>query len=211
MSVSKHATENNLIYQYQSGFVKGHDTQKQLAHMTHMIEKNWSDKKDTRGIFLAIEGAFDCIPHYLLIHMLKSYGMGNGVIILMRSYLQERRLKVRVEQSFSHWSQIGSINSGVPQGSILGPLLFLLYINDLKDVVEHCLLYLYADDCSLFLPVGRNEDIQRSNDLIQSDLDRMYQWTTKCYKKSRSYFFFSKITTKRSSKFELKWRSNSTS
>jgi hypothetical protein len=67
----------------------------------------------------------------------------------------------------------------VPQGSILGPLLLLIYINDLKDEIQNCTLYLYADDWSLFLPVGYNETIPRLTHLIQSDLNRLERWSEK--------------------------------
>ena len=83
---------------------------------------------DTRGVFLDVEGAFDAIPHYLLLHQLRSYGLHNYIIKLILSYLSNRRLRAKVNDSVSGWSTSGYINSGVPQGSILGPLLFLLYI-----------------------------------------------------------------------------------
>jgi hypothetical protein len=77
------------------------------------------------------------------------------------------------------WSVVGDINSGVPQGSILGPILFLLYINDLSEVIEHCILYLYADDSSLFIPVKRDEDVQIAHDLLLRDLGNMSRWAYK--------------------------------
>jgi hypothetical protein len=79
------------------------------------------------------------------------YGIGGKLLELMESYLTNINFKVKVVWSFS---DSGFISSGVPQGSILSPLLFLLYINDLKDVVQNCVLYLYVDDSSLFYPVG---------------------------------------------------------
>jgi hypothetical protein len=101
----------DLIYQYQSGFIKGHDTQKQLAHIVDMIHQKWNDKMDVRGIFLDIERAFDSIPHFLLIRNLRSYGFGPNLISLMESYLLGRKLRVKVNHSYSDWSTIGDINS----------------------------------------------------------------------------------------------------
>jgi hypothetical protein len=66
-SISKHIFDNDLIYEFQSGFIAGHDTEKQLAHMVHSIQQNWSSRMGTRGVFLDIESAFDAIPHFLLI------------------------------------------------------------------------------------------------------------------------------------------------
>jgi hypothetical protein len=76
-----------------------------------------------------------------------------------------------------YWSTPGAVNSGVPQGFILGPWLFLLYINDLNDVVKHCKLYLYADESALFLPVNGNIDVSISQDLLQSDLNCIADWS----------------------------------
>ena len=175
-SLSNHVEQNNLIYEYQSGFIKGHDTCKQLIHITHMILSNRDSNLATRGIFLDIEGAFDAIPYHLLIHKLRAYGFGPEVMSIISSYLSDRKLKVKVNDSFSDWSPPGSINSGVPQGSILGPLFFLLYINDLVESVENCRIYLYADDCALFLSMDESS-AYNSHLLIQNDLDRMSHWS----------------------------------
>jgi hypothetical protein len=99
------------------------------------------------------------------------------VLNLLKSYLRKRRLRARVNTTYSEWTELGMINSGVPQGSILGPLLFLLYINDLNEVVEHCRLYLYSDDCSLFIPVKHDEDVRISHDKIQQGLNNMAAWS----------------------------------
>jgi hypothetical protein len=134
--------------------------------------------KETCVIFLDVEGAFDAIPHYLLLHKIKAYGLSNSLINFLKSYLDRRRLRVKVNGSVSDWSAPGTINSGVPQGSILGPLLFLLYINDLSEVVHHCKFYLYADDCAL-LPVHINDDPAHSHELLNVDIDNICKWSKK--------------------------------
>ena len=95
---------------------------------------------------------------------------------LLKSYLSERRISVRVNNVCSSPSVNGFINCGVPQGSILGPLLFLIYINDLADVIKNCELYMYADDCSLFLPADPL-DLHTSTQLLQEDLDCLSNWS----------------------------------
>jgi hypothetical protein len=128
---------------------------------------------------LDVEGAFDAIPHFLLLHKLRAHGFNNDIVNLLSSYLSSRKLRVKVNGSLSAWSPSGEINSGVPQGSILGPLLFLLYINDISDSVTNCKLYLYADDCALFLPVDRHDDPMVAHNLIQNDLNQIKQWSVK--------------------------------
>ncbi len=176
-SILKHVYANNLLYVNQSGYLKGHDTQKQLLQIVHMLKMNNSNEMDTRGVFLDIEGAFDAIPHYLLIHKFKSYGLGPTLVKILRSYLNNRSLRTKVNGCYSKWSDKDIINCGVPQGSILGPLLFLLYINDLSDVIRNCTLFLYADDSSLFLPVPRNIDPNIYHTMLQDDLNNMNKWS----------------------------------
>ena len=138
----KYVTQKNLIYQYQSGFIKGHDTQKQLIHIVNMLKSSIDKKIEIRGCFLEIEGAFDAIPHFLLMQKLCSYGFCDNILNLFNSYLMNRSLRVKVNSYYSDWSKGGTINSGVQQGSTLGPLLFLLYINDIHEVVKFCSIYL---------------------------------------------------------------------
>jgi hypothetical protein len=92
-----------------------------------MIHLNDEAQMLTRGIFLDVAGAFDAVPHFLLMHKLKSYGIGANLLLLLDSYLQGRNIKVGVNNySYSGTSKPDYINRGVPQGSILGPLLFLI-------------------------------------------------------------------------------------
>ncbi len=175
--ILNHLQRNNLLFERQSGFLPGHDTQKQLIDIVHNILLNNEAGKATRGVFLDISGAFDSVPHYLLIKKLQCYGIGGSILQLFSSYLNNRSIMVRVNHSLSDSSPRGYINSGVPQGSILGPLMFLIYINDLSDMVRNCRLYIYADDCSLFLPVHYNQDPVESTALLQDDLNRLSAWS----------------------------------
>ena len=175
--ILEHLQKNNLLFERQSGFVPGHDTQKQLIDIVHHILQNNESNKATRGVFLDISGAFDSVPHYLLRKKLECYGIRGKILKLLNSYLDGRSIKVRVNHTCSDSSLDGQINSGVPQGSILGPLLFLIYINDLSELVKNCRLYIYADDCSLFLPVDYNQDTRESTSKLQDDLNRLSDWS----------------------------------
>lgn len=173
----EHLQAENIIFERQSGFLPGHDAQKQLLDMVNGMLKNFENKTCTRGVFLDVSGAFDSVPHYLLIDKLWGYGIRGSLLEFLKSYLDGRQIKVRVNNSLSDVTEDGYINCGVPQGSILGPLLFLIYINDICEVVHNCRLYIYADDCSLFLPVGYQEDPLLSTRLLQEDLNRIFEWS----------------------------------
>lgn len=174
-----HLSLNNLLFERQSGFMPGHDTQKQLIHIVDKILIHFESKKIVRGIFLDIAGAFDGVPHYLLTRKLAAYGIKGNLLSLLTSYLHNRSIKVRVNGSFSNSSPPFFMNCGVPQGSILGPLLFLIYINDLHECIQHSMLYLYADDCSLFFEVPDNLDSATSTQIIQGDLNNLSVWSSK--------------------------------
>ena len=90
--------------------------------------------------------AFDCLPHALLIAKLRAYGLSISACDLISSYLSDRRQRVKIKDSRSEWREV---RKGVPQGSILGPLLFNIFLNDMFLFVEKCSLYNYADDNSI--------------------------------------------------------------
>lgn len=173
-SILVHLRFRNLIYKNQSGFLPGNSTMDQLLTITSLIHDNFELRRDVRSIFLDITSAFDSIPHKLLIHKIESYGIRGNTLNIIKSYLLNRRVQVRINGEFSDLTQEGYINSGVPQGSILGPLLFLLYINDLPEQLSSE-VFLYADDTSLFLPIDP-ENILLSNNTLQNDIDLVHEW-----------------------------------
>ena len=105
------------------------------------------------------------------IYKLKLYGFSNDIITWIQDFLKDRQFRVRVNASYSAWY---NVTSGLPQGSILGPLLFLLFINDMVQCYEpYCEIYLFADDAKLFRHIVGDTD----NCFIQSGIDSLKQWS----------------------------------
>ena len=121
-------------------------------------------------MFLDLTKAFDCIDHQILLDKLSVYNFGLKTIDWFRSYLHDRWQSVCVD---NHFSESGEVSLGVPQGSILGPLLFSLFINDLPSVPKHCQIYLYADDAVFF---ASHSSLDVVNKTLQEDLDLIGNW-----------------------------------
>ena len=143
-SLYSYYIKNNLLVNCQSGFIKGDSCVSQLHSITHTIHKNLDSNPSlvTKGIFLDMSKAFDKVWHEGLIYKLRSYGVQSKLIYLLKDYLSNRKQRVIISGTSSSWKPI---KSGVPLGSVLGPLLFLVFINDLP---EHfiCNPKLFADD-----------------------------------------------------------------
>ena len=124
---------------------------------------------DTRAIFLDISKAFDKVWHQGLLFKLKSYGVEGSLFCLLENYLENRKQRVILHGQCSSWK---NIVSGVPQGSVLGPLLFLIYINDLPNsLVSICKIF--ADDTSIFSNVF---DKNTSQNTLSNDLSTISEW-----------------------------------
>ena len=161
-----------LITPLQHGFVKGKSCQSQLLDVYHQIGSTLDQSGQTDIIFLDFSKAFDSVSHVLLIHKLQSFGFSGILLKWLKSYLSNRQQRVVIEGSSSPWLPV---KSGVPQGSILGPLLFLLYINDMPQSVLSSSIALFADDVKCFHSVNSIGDCLE----LQRDLDLLSEWSTK--------------------------------
>ena len=166
-----HFRSNFLISIWQSGFLPGSSTITQFVEIYDQFCRAVSNGKEIRVVFLDISKAFDRVWHKGLLYKLKACGITGGLLDWLRDYLSDRQQRVIINGATSEW---GKIEAGVPQGSVLGPLLFLIFINDITYVIKHCKIRLFADDTCLFIEVD-DPDLQR--DQLNDDLKSLNEWS----------------------------------
>ena len=167
-NIVKHLEGNKLITQCQHGFVSGKSCSTQLIECLDI----WTEILDNHGqvdiIYLDYAKAFDKVPHERLIKKLEGYGIGGNILNWTHDFLRNRRQKVAVNGEESNWS---NVLSGVPQGSVLGPVLFVVYINDLPETV-HSTVKMFADDTKLFSDTSLEENYRE----LQDDIHTLTSW-----------------------------------
>ena len=166
--IMKHLEQHHILTDHQHGFRAKRSTETQLIQTIHDISKSLDVKKTVDMAILDFTKAFDKVPHKRLIHKLKYYGITGPISSWIESFLTERTQQVVINGSASTPIQV---TSGVPQGTVLGPLFFLLYINDLPNNLTSN-VRLFADDCLLYLPVKSDNDTS----LLQNDLLKLEEW-----------------------------------
>ena len=165
-------TINNLFSPKQYGFIKGRSTTLQMLK----VLQSWVSTLDNGGtiddINLDFMKAFDKVPHKRFIYKLQQYGISGKVIRWIENFLKNRVQRVNVN---GYYSEEKEVLSGVPQGSVLGALLFVIYINDLPENIDSD-LYLFADDTKFFRQINSYQDCWT----VQKDLNLLELWSRKC-------------------------------
>ena len=167
--VSEFFASNNKLCPSQHGFRKGHSCQTQLLATVHDWASSLDKRTSTHAVFLDFSKAFDSVPHQRLLLKLENMGVRGSLLDWFRVFLSNRHQRVLVDGYSSDWKPV---TSGVPQGSILGPLLFLAYVNDIGDNLKSS-VRLFADDCTIYKQVQKLSDCE----LLQADLDSLFHWS----------------------------------
>ena len=169
--IYEHINENSLLTEKQSGYRPGHSTQIQLLYLTHQLYSTLNKNQNLTAVFLDISKYFDKIWHEGLIEKCKvQYNISGSLLAWLKSYLKGRTQVVRVGNSLSPPE---NILSGCPQGSVLGPLLAIMYLNDLSNKTHNDALF-YADDTTLYS--SHPHDSQDDRQSIQDDLETIIQY-----------------------------------
>ena len=164
-----HMFDNDLISDCQYGFLPGRSC---TTHLLEVLDK-WTEFLDKGGavdvIYLDLAKAFDSVPHNRLLAKLQSHGVNGSLLRWIKSFLLGRQQRVMIAGIGSKWAPV---LSGVPQGSVLGPALFICYINDMPNTISS-FIYMYADDTTVSREVCSSEDCKA----LQSDVNHIQTWS----------------------------------
>ena len=162
--------DNECLYSLQFGFRSKHSTTHALIHITENIRSALDKNEVSCGIFVDLQKAFDTVNHVILLDKLNFYGFRGIINDWFRSYLHDRKQKICMN---GHESDIKTIHNGVPQGSVLGPILFLLYINDLHKCITYSDTFHFADDTNL---LNISDDYKTLQNNVNRDLISLNEW-----------------------------------
>jgi hypothetical protein len=170
-TILDHFDKHSILHDCQHGFRARRSCETQLVTFFHELAKTRLGGQQTDIIVMDFSKAFDKVPHKRLIQKLEFYGIRQNSLDWINSFLSNRKQRVVVD---GEASQYADVLSGVPQGTVLGPLLFLAFINDLPNNLNSK-VRLFADDCILYRPIVSHNDSL----ILQSDLDKLHAWETR--------------------------------
>lgn len=169
----KYLTKFKLLTQRQFGFRPNYSTELALIELTDFIKQGLDNQLFVGAVFIDLTKAFDTINHNILFLKLESLGICGPALLLIQNYLSNRNQFVKFGHAMSNPTVV---NQGVPQGSILGPLLFLMYINDLPTTLNNSKCILYADDTTIF---ASDHDVPNLTAKLTNDLQKVHDWCRK--------------------------------
>ena len=162
--------EHNILFKNQFGFRKKCSTAHSLIEITEKIKESIDSSKFGCGIFIDLKKAFDTVNHQILLRKLEHYGIRGSILKWFESYLADRKQYVFYNGTSS---DVKAITCGVPQGSVLGPLLFLLYINDLPNISNKLQFFLFADDTNIYY---ESNDLKFLEKTVNKELKKLSVW-----------------------------------
>ena len=168
-SILRHICDNNILIDEQHGFVSGRSCLSNLLMNLEELTSIYDEGDPVDEIFLDLQKAFDTVPHQRLLYKLRKVGIQGELLEWIRSFLTGRKQRVAIQNSYSRWCDV---KSGVPQGSVLGPVLFIIFINDLPEHVKAS-CSIFADDTKLLKRICNLEDA----DDLQEDLTALQLWS----------------------------------
>ena len=175
LQIYDYFTNKNLLYKSQYGFRSKHSTEFAALELVDRLIKQMDENKVPLNVYLDLSKAFDTLDHEILLYKLKYYGFDNLSLKLMKSYMTERKQFVIINETMSEFLDI---KTGVPQGSVLGPLLFLIYLNDLPHSSSCFHPVVYADDTTLNTTLNYFyvNDISNIDVGINTELSKVQDW-----------------------------------
>ena len=176
LQLSSSFEKNKLLFDNQYGFRPKHSTEHAALELIDRITNKMDTNEIPLNIFLDLSKAFDTIDHSILLNKLKYYGLKGSTLNLFQSYLSNRKQYTEIEDTTS---TILPIQVGVPQGSILGPILFIIYVNDLPQCSNKFDFIMYADDTTLSSTIDSFSDINSNasaDSLINAEIDKVIEW-----------------------------------
>jgi hypothetical protein len=199
----QHIIINNILVEDQFGFRPSTSTDKASYRLINDILNAMSERNMVGGIFCELQKTFDCVNHNILLTKLEFYGVTGTTLKLIKSHLEGRYQKVILDGNLPNFnSDWGEIKHPVPQGSILGPLLFLLYINDLPNIVNgNAEVVLYMDDTSIIITGLNPTDFTNSINKILEDINKWF--TTNLLSLNAEKTQYMQFVTKTSSLIDL--------
>ena len=169
--------KNNILYKYQFGFRKNYSTVLAVIDVVEDILEHLDQQDIGIGIYLDLKKAFDTVDHDILLYKLYNYGIRGVVHDWFKSYLCNRQQFTAIQNNVS---KCESVTCGVPQGSVLGSILFLIYVNDIYKALPNERIKLFADDTNSFL--------------FEKNGKSLYEKAAKCLNKLNQWYFANKLT-----------------